>query len=119
VGVNIDAAGHGSAHIFDGGGITDSCGMIVDQVLLELANLIVVQNDFGEFPDSGVHPVHDFSSLDLLFQKTAAMGDSLESGRVQFHLFAFTGNGHKLLDGEFSTVDFDGHERDSLKHCRG
>ena len=49
--------------------ITDTGGMVVDQVSLELFDLLVRQNDFGKLPDSGVCPVHDFPGLELFLQQ--------------------------------------------------
>ena len=37
VGVDVDPAGHGRPDVFDRGGLADAGGVVVDEVLLELA----------------------------------------------------------------------------------
>jgi hypothetical protein len=44
--VDINPAGHGRPHVFEGRRVADACRMVVDQVALKLPHLIIGQDDF-------------------------------------------------------------------------
>ncbi len=46
VGMDVDAPGHGRAHVFDGRRVADPRGVVVDQILLEFLHLVVGEDLF-------------------------------------------------------------------------
>ena len=59
--MNIDPPGHGAADILDRGWLADTGGMIVDQVLLKLLDLIVIQHSV----DTQGRPVPDWLEVSV------------------------------------------------------
>ena len=98
MGVHVDPAGHGGADVLDGRRIADARRVVVDEVALELLDLLVVEHDFGELADAGVHAVHDLVRLDLLLQHRPASLDPLERVGVELDLLPRAGDAHQLLD---------------------
>jgi len=109
VGVHVDPADHGAAHVLKGRRIADTRRVIVDQVLLEFLGLIVVQDDLAQLSDAGVDPVHDLLRLDLPLQHGATDLDPLHGVGMQFHLFTVTGDLYDLVDCQSGAIEYDGH----------
>ena len=73
--MDVYAAEHGRPDLLLGHGIANPRGMVVDQILLEVLDLLIIEDDLGEFTDSRVDTVHDLTRLDLFFEHGAAFFD--------------------------------------------
>jgi hypothetical protein len=102
--VHVDARDHRRAHVLDRGRPPDPRGVVVDQVLLELLDLLVGEHHLGELADPGVDAVHDLVGGDLLLEHPAALGDALDGVGRELHLLAVPRNVHHVFDGEILSL---------------
>ena len=111
VGVDVDPQQHRGADVVLGAGVADPGGVVVDQVTLEIADLVVVENDLRELADPGVDAVHDLARRDPSVEKGPAADDPLAGIGVELDLFAVPRDRDHVLDREVLAGDSDGHER--------
>ena len=109
MGVDVDPAGHGGAHLIKRSRVADPGSMVIDQIALELFDLLVCEHFFGKFPDAGIRPVHDLFRRQFFFQHRAAGLDPLERLGMQFDFFALPGDGDQLFNGQLGTIQDNGH----------
>ena len=109
MGVDIDPARHRRADVLDGHRLTNSSGVVVDQVPLELLHLLVGQHHLRELADAGVDAVHDLVGHDLFFQHTAADLDALQGTGIELDPFAMAGNTHQRFHSQIRAIQNDRH----------
>ena len=109
--MHIDPQEHCRAHVVYRTGVADAGGVVVDQELLELFDLLVVKHDLRELTDPGVDAVHDLARLDSLVEKGPATLDTLKGVWVKFDVFAVSCDRYHVFDCEGVTGDDDGHAR--------
>jgi len=96
-------------------GLADAGGMVVDQVALEVADLVVVEDDLAELADAGVDAVHDLARLDLALDEGAAGLDALQGLGRQRNGLAVARDAGQVLDGQVAAVQHDRHGSPSGK----
>ena len=109
-GVDVDPAGHGPADVLDGSGVADAGGVVVDEIALEILDLLVRQDDFGEFADAGVDAVHDLAGLDLVFDHRPALLDLIQGFGRDFDAVSAAGDADERIGRQRFSVKNDGHD---------
>ena len=99
VGVDIYAAKHCTAYNLLRCRITDTGGMVIYEVFLEVLDLVIIEHHLREFANTGVYTVHDFMSIDFLLEHGTAFEDPPACVRVKLHFLSVTCNIYNVIYG--------------------
>src|ERR1700676_2704328 len=97
--MNVDASCESSADVFDRSGISDSSGMVVNQIFLEILNLVVGQRRLREFANPRIDTVHGLVVGELLLEHGAADFDAVYCRWSQLYFFAEARDSDEFFNG--------------------
>ena len=80
--------------------LTDSGGVIVDQVALELPDLVIIKHDLGKLANPGIDAIHNLASAETLFDEAPTTLDTGDRIWVERYLLAATCACLDVLDGQ-------------------
>jgi hypothetical protein len=100
VSVDIGPEHHRRADVIDGTGLADARGVVVNQVALEIADLLVREDNLRKLADAGVDPIHDLASLDSTVEKGTTTRYSVARVGMQIDVFAVPGDRNDIFNCE-------------------
>ncbi len=119
----VDAAQHGPAHMLGRHGFAYARGMVVYQVLLKLLYLVIIENYFRKFANTGIDAVHDFAGNNFFLQHGPACLDTMNGFGMQINLFSVSRDVNHILNGQSAAFDNKCHDTSgslfvSSKECK-